>query len=85
MNPRRITLSIDRISIAGGGAHDKRALIAAIQGELRTILSRVGAADSLGKTRWSSRLDAGTTRPTAPGEQALGSAVARATVGALNQ
>ena len=84
MSVQRITVRIDRITIAGG-RYDKRRLGAAIEREFAQLLAAPGAVDALGLARWSGRLDGGRVRPGGDGERALGKAVARATYGALSR
>ena len=84
MSVQRITVRIDRITIAGG-RHDRRTLAAAIERELGRLLAVPGAVDALGPGRWSGRLDGGRVRPNGDGERALGNAVARATYGVLSR
>ena len=84
MSARRITLRIDRITVAG--ARPSRAALArAIEHELTTLLAEPEAVETLRGAGATPRLNGGRIAPKAPGEVALGRAVAQATMGALKR
>ena len=80
---RRIDLHIDQITLRGGDALDKRALVVAIEAHLREALAAPGAAEALGQGHWSSRVDAGRVQTLGADSKALGKAVAGATLQVL--
>jgi|GEM_PF-5641579 len=81
---QRRTLRIDQISVEGP-AISRAALSDAIQAELTRALSAPGALAALKAAGYAPRVDGGTIRPAKPGASALGSAIAQATLGALQR
>lgn len=84
MGPRKITLSIDRITVTGTRL-SRAKLAPAIERELTVLLAAPGALEALRGSGAVPRLDAGQATPKGPGEAALGAAVVRATMGVLRR
>ena len=84
MTARRITLRVDRITVAGAGP-SRAALAKAIERELATLLTAPGTVDTLRSAGAVARLNGGRIAPKGPGEVALGRAIAQATMGALRR